>query len=57
MTNIDYRDGLYFLQIPGQEAPMGFWTAASAMSFAVNNLRLKFSMTSAATAAWHKDAA
>lgn len=56
-TNIDYRDGLYFLSIPGREAPMGFFTCAAAQSFAVNNLRLKFQLSTAATVAWHKEPA
>lgn len=57
MAKIDFRDGIYFLEIPGREAPMGFFTCASAMSFAVNNLSLKYQMTTAAVAAWHKEAA
>ena len=57
MTKIDHRDGIYFLEIPGREAPMGFFTCASAMSFSVNNLRRQFKLTTAATVAWHKEAA
>lgn len=40
MATIEHRDGIYLLHIPGREAPMGFWTRESAVSFAVNNLRL-----------------
>lgn len=57
MAKIDHRDGIYFLEIPGRGVPMGFFTAASAMSFAINNLRLKYEMTTAATVAWHKEVA
>ncbi len=57
IAKIDYRDTIYFLEIPGREAPMGFFTCASAMSFAVNNLRLKYQLSAAATVAWHKEAA
>lgn len=55
MTTIDYRDGIYFLEIPGRDAPMGFFTCAGAMSFAVNNLRQQFQLSTAATVAWHKE--
>lgn len=55
MAKIDHRDGIYFLEIPGRDAPMGFFTCASAMSFAVNNLRLKYQLSSAAAVAWHKE--
>ncbi len=40
MAKIEQRDGLYLLHIPGREAPMGFFSRASAVSFATNNLRL-----------------
>ena len=40
MATIEHRDGIWFLTIPGVEAPMGFFTRESAMSFATNNLRL-----------------
>lgn len=54
-TIIDHRDGIYFLEIPELEFPMGFFTCAGAMSFAVNNLRREFKLTTAATVAWHKE--
>ena len=41
MAKIEYRDTIWFLTIPGVEAPMGFFTKESALSFATNNLRLK----------------
>jgi len=37
---IEQRDTIWFLTIPGREAPMGFFSYASAHSFATNNLRL-----------------
>lgn len=40
MAHIENRDGIWFLSIPGREAPMGFFSRASAVSFATNNLRL-----------------
>jgi hypothetical protein len=38
-SSINYRDGMWLLNAPGLGAEMGFWTLASAMSFATNNLR------------------
>ena len=40
MATIEHRDGIWFLTIPGREAPMGFFSQGSALSFATNNLRL-----------------
>lgn len=40
MAKIEFLDGVYLLHIPGREAPMGFFTRESAVSFAVNNLCL-----------------
>lgn len=40
MATIEQRDGIWFLTIPAAQAPIGFWTRESAVSFAINNLRL-----------------
>lgn len=39
-ATITNRDGLFFLEAASLEAPMGFFSFASARSFAINNLRL-----------------
>lgn len=41
MATIEHRDGIWFLTIPGREAPMGFFSREGAVSFASNNLRLR----------------
>jgi hypothetical protein len=41
MAKIEHRDNIWFLTIPGREAPMGFFSRESAVSFAVNNLRMR----------------
>jgi hypothetical protein len=38
---IDYRDNCWFLNAPALGAEMGFWTLASVLSFAANNLRMQ----------------
>jgi hypothetical protein len=45
---IDYRDNCWFLSADGLGAEMGFWTLASAMSFATNNLRIPVKLTNRA---------
>lgn len=48
MATINYRDGLWLLSADGLKAEMGFWTLASARSFAINNLRLSVRLTNQA---------
>lgn len=40
MAKIEHRDSIWFLTIPGREAPMGFFSEEAARSFAINNLGL-----------------
>lgn len=47
-SNIDYRDGCWFLSAPCFNCEMGFWTLASALSFATNNLRTEPKFSNAA---------
>ncbi len=57
MTNtltIDYKDNCWFLTVSPRGDQMGFWTLASAMSFAVNNLRASVKLTNQALVAKYR---
>ncbi len=51
MRHIDYRDNCWFLTVSPRGDQMGFWTLASAMSFATNNLRATVKLTNQALVA------
>lgn len=51
---IDHRDSLWLLTVSDRGDQVGFWTLASAVSFATNNLRASFKLTNRAILAKHR---
>jgi hypothetical protein len=45
---IDFRDNLWLLTVSDRGDQMGFWTLASAASFAGNNLNAEYRLTNKA---------